>query len=69
MKSDRNNLDKNSENVKAETSSGNFSLTAWIQGVAGSIGRTTVRFVRNIPSRVQNKYMRYRNEKKRMPRR
>lgn len=69
MKSDRNNLDTNSEESKAVTSSGNFSLITWIQGVVGSIGRTTVRFVRNIPSRMHNKYMRYLNEKKRMPRR
>ena len=69
MKSDRKHLGANSESAKDEASSGSFSLIVWIQGVAGSISRTTVRFVRNIPSRVQNKYMRYLNEKKRMPRR
>ena len=69
MKSDRNKQDINSENARDEVSSGSFSLITWIQGVGGSIGRTTVRFVKNIPSRVQNKYMRYRNEKKRLPRR
>lgn len=69
MKSDRNHLDTNSADAKDEVSSGAFSLLTWIQGVVGSIGRTTVRFVRNIPSRLQNKYMRYRNEKKRLPRR
>jgi len=69
MKSDRNNLDINSEDAKVEASSGTFSLITWIQGVAGSFVRTTVRFVRNIPSRLQNKYMRYLNEKKRLPRR
>jgi hypothetical protein len=40
-----------------------------ISEVLGSIARTTVRFVKNIPSRIQNKYMRYRNEKNRLPKR
>lgn len=45
------------------------SVMSWIKGVAGSVGRTTVRYLKNIPPRLQNKYLRCRNEKKRMPRR
>ena len=44
-------------------------IFSWINGVFGSIFRTTIRFIKNIPSRIKNKYLRYRNEKNRMPRR
>lgn len=45
------------------------TAATWIQGVAGCIYRSTKRYIKNIPSRVQNKYLRYRNEKSRMPKR
>ena len=69
MKSDNNNLNTQNVNSGDEAPVRAFSIFSWIQGVSGSIFRTTVRFVKNIPPRVHNKYLRYRNEKKRMPRR
>lgn len=45
------------------------SVIIWLQGVVGSIYRTTLRFIKNIPSRLHNKYLRYMNERRRMPRR
>jgi uncharacterized membrane protein len=41
----------------------------WIKRVAICIFRTTVRYIRNIPSRVRNKYLRWKNLRKRMPQR
>ena len=45
------------------------SVTIRISGVFGCIGRTTVRFFKNIVPRSVNKYRRWRNEKNRMPKR
>ena len=47
----------------------NTSVSARISGVFGCIGRTTVRFFKNIIPRTVNKYRRYMNEKNRMPKR
>jgi len=69
MNADNNNSNTHNVNSKEDVPVAGSSILMWIQGVVGSIGRTTVRFVRNIPSRIHNKYLRYRNEKKRMPRR
>lgn len=69
MRPDTNNLNTQSGNSRNEAPVRTFSIFSWIQGVSGSIFRTTVRLVKNIPSRMHNKYLRYRNEKKRMPRR
>ena len=69
MNSDSKNMNTHNADSGEEAPERGSSILMWIQGVVGSIGRTTVRFVKNIPSRIQNKYQRYRNEKKRMPRR
>lgn len=41
----------------------------WIQGVFSCVYWTTIRYIRNIPSRIRNKYLRWRNLKNRMPKR
>lgn len=41
----------------------------WIAGVFSSIFRTTVRYIRNIPSKILNLYRRRKKEHERMPKR
>ena len=69
MNSDNQNANFQRDDQREDPPSGAALLFSTITGVVGSIVRTTVRFVKNIPSRIQNKYMRYRNEKNRLPRR
>lgn len=68
MKSDNKNANIQ-DSSSDEAPIGAFAVIPWFKGVAGSIFRTTERFIRNIPSRLRNKYLRYRNEKKRLPKR
>ena len=69
MKSDNQDANSKNGNSQDEVPVGAYAVIPWIKGIAGSIFRTTKRFVRNIPSRLRNKYLRYRNEKNRLPRR
>lgn len=69
MKSDDQNANIHKDNSQYPEQVGIHAFFPWVKGVAGSVFRTTERFVRNIPSRLRNKYLRYRNEKKRLPRR
>ena len=69
MKPDIQNTDRQSGDPMNEAPMAAFAALSWVKGVGGSIFRTTARFLRNIPSRIRNKYLRYLNEKKRMPRR
>jgi len=69
MKSDTHNANKNNDSSQDAEQVGFYAFIPWIKGVAGSVFRTSERFVRNIPSRLRNKILRYRNEKKRLPRR
>jgi len=69
MKSDNQDANSKNGNTQDEVPIGAYAVIPWIKGIAGSIFRTTKRFVRNIPSRLRNKYLRYRNEKNRLPRR
>lgn len=69
MKSDSQNTVSNSDKTPDDVIRRSLPIQTWALGVVGSIYRTTERFVRNIPSRIRNKYRRYLNEKKRMPRR
>jgi len=41
----------------------------WIKGVASCVFWSSVRYIRNIPSKVKNKFLRWRNLQKRMPKR
>lgn len=69
MNSDNQNSNSHSRNDMNETQGGVPDILSWFSGVGGSIFRTTARFLRNMLPRVRNKYLRYRNEKKRMPKR
>ena len=69
MKSDNQNANIHKDSSQEAVQVGVYAFIPWIKGVAGSVFRTTERFVRNIPSKLRNKYLRYRNEKKRLPRR
>jgi len=60
---------ENDSSAKSAEVTRNNSISARISGVFGCIGRTTVRFFKNIIPRTVNKYRRYMNEKKRMPKR
>lgn len=55
--------------AKSAQASANTSVSNRISGVFGCIGRTTVRFFKNIVPRSVNKYKRWKNEKNRMPKR
>ena len=46
-----------------------FPAFLWIRGVVSCVFWSTVRYVKNIPSRVKNKFLRWRNLRKRMPHR
>ena len=54
---------------KSSESARNSSVSTRLSGVFGCIGRTTVRFFKNIVPRTVNKYKRWKNEKNRMPKR
>jgi len=69
MNSDNHNPNFQRDDQNEDVPTGAALLLSAIAGVFGSIVRTTVRFVKNIPSRIQNKYLRYCNEKNRLPRR
>ena len=69
MKPDMQNTNRQGKDPVNEAPTAALAALSWIKGVGDSIFRTTVRFLRNIPSRIRNKYLRYLNEKKRMPKR
>ncbi len=69
MNSVKQNNEIQNDNPRKDPPVGAARILSTISEVLGSITRTTVRFVKNIPSRIQNKYMRYRNEKNRLPKR
>lgn len=63
------NYNTQQNSVPGTVNNRDTGIVSGLEDVFGCIYRTTLRYFKNIPHRIQNKYQRYRNEKKRLPKR